>query len=301
MERGAAAPTYAARLREADAELRDAGVPTARLDAEVLLCWAMSAGRAAVYAGLRDEVSPRTDERFAAALARRARREPLAYITGVREFWSLPFAVTPAVLIPRPETELLVETVVAANRGGPLLVCDLGTGSGCIAVAIARALPAARVIALDVDPQALAVARRNVLAHGVADRVELVRADAAEALQCTGRFDVVVSNPPYVTDSERLAPELEYEPRHALRSGADGLDLIRRLIAAAPALLRPGGQLVMEIGHGQEGPVRRLAAAAGLEGVSVEPDLAGAPRALIGHRKTAEGGRPAPARGEEHG
>ncbi len=300
MKRGVEVTTYAARLRAAEAELRDAGVPTPRLDAEVLLCWAAGAGRAALYARLRDEVAPQVEERFAAALARRARREPVAYVTGVREFWSLSFAVTPAVLIPRPETELLVETVVAASGRRPALVCDLGTGSGCIAVAIAHALPAARVIAVDIDPRALAVARRNVLAHRVADRVELVRADGMDTLRA-GRFDVVVSNPPYVTTTERLPPELEYEPRHALRSGVDGLDLIRRLVAATPALLRPGGRLVMELGRGQEGAVRRLAAAAGFGEVSVEPDLAGVPRALIGCRNAAEGGRPAAARVEEHG
>jgi release factor glutamine methyltransferase len=281
-------------LAGAERRLAAAGIDTARLDAEVLLAWAISADRTALYARLHDPVPPMAAARFAGALERRCRREPIAYITGTQEFWSLPFAVSPAVLIPRPETELLVEIVcrllrAAAGLGAtpvsrlpsPVYICDVGTGSGCIAVAIARELARARVTALDVSPDALAVARVNAAAHAVDQRITWVESDLFAVLPADATFDVIVSNPPYLAPGTAVSPELAFEPTAALVAGADGLDAIRRLISAAPSRLRPGGWLVMEIGVAQVDAVLVLAANAGLARVGIEPDLAGIPRALV--------------------
>ena len=278
----ATAPTYAGLLSDAEVVFRAAGVATPRLDAEVLLAMAMAADRAALYARLPEPVPSDIEERFLSAVVRRQGREPVAYITGMREFWSLPFAVTPAVLVPRPETELLVESVlrVLARRAGAT-VCDVGTGSGCVAVAVARAVPAARVVAIDISPEALQVARQNAAALGVSTRVTYTCHDLFEGLRPDTHFDVIVSNPPYVSQQEPLPPELGWEPTVAREAGADGLDVIRRLVDAAAIRLRDGGWLIMEFGVGQEASVRAYATAAGLQIQSVVDDLAGIARVLI--------------------
>lgn len=275
-------PTHAELLRIGEGRLRDAGVDSARLDAEVLLALALGIDRAGLYARLRASVPAATERHFAALLDRRAGREPVAYITGTQEFWSLPFAVTPAVLIPRPETERLVELVsrLSAAAGDALTVCDVGTGSGCVAVAILRELPAARVVAVDISAAAVALAARNAAAHGVADRISVVASDLFDALDPLARFDLIVSNPPYLSPDDPVLPELAFEPSVALVAGADGLAVIRRLIAAAAPRLRAGGWLVMELGCGQEAAVCELAEAAGFEQIDVEPDLAGIPRVV---------------------
>jgi release factor glutamine methyltransferase len=193
--------------------------------------------------------------------------------------------VTPDVLVPRPETELLVETVVglcAEPRERGLTVWDAGTGSGCLAVALARELPRARILATDVSRAALEVARRNAVALQVADRILLACVDLDDGLRTGHRFDVVVSNPPYLAEGEAVPPELDWEPAGALAAGAHGLDVIQRLLRQASSRLRRSGLLVMEMGFGQEAAVRRLAAAAGLVDVSVRADYAGIPRVLIG-------------------
>lgn len=281
MQEVAVERTAADLLRDAAAELAASGVSTPRLDAEVLLGAALGVSRAGLYARLPDVPPGEAAVRFAAAMRRRARREPVAYITGVREFWSLPFAVTPAVLIPRPETELLVEAVRAT---GARAVCELGTGSGCIAVAVARELPAANVVATDCSVEALTVARRNAATFGVGPRVRFVAGDLFAALDPEARFDAVVSNPPYVPETAVLAPELGWEPAGALRGGSDGLAVIRRLVAEAPARLRKNGWLIVEFGDGQAETVRALAEAAGFESVRLQPDLAGVPRVLVARR-----------------
>jgi release factor glutamine methyltransferase len=272
-------------LAAAAPRLAAAGIDSPRLDAEVLLAHALGVARSGLYARLRDAVSTDAGARFDALLARRLRREPVAYLTGVQEFWSLPFAVTPAVLIPRPETELLVDLAVAALRtAGPASILDVGTGCGCIAVALARELPTASLTAVDLSPEALAVARRNAAAHGLAERISFGASDVFAGLARDATFDCIISNPPYLAAGDAAAPELAFEPRAALLAGADGLDVIRRLISGAAARLRPGGRLVMEIGQGQAAVVVGLAAAAGLVEARVVPDLAGIPRALVAQR-----------------
>ena len=308
----------AAWLGAATARLAAAGIDSARLDAEVLLAHALGVGRAGVFARLGDAVDADAAARAEALLARRAAREPVAYLTGTQEFWSLPFAVTPDVLIPRPETELLVELAVRFLRspqpdrlpagegtvtGSALLdrsplpqgegqgegiptpaILDLGTGSGCLAVALARELPAAQVTAVDLSPAALAVARRNAAAHGVGGRIAFVASDLFAALPAAARFDVIVSNPPYLAPGDAVSPELAHEPRGALYAGADGLAVIRPLLAGAAPRLRPGGVLLMELGQGQADAVQALARAAGFAAARVDADLAGIPRALVAQR-----------------
>jgi release factor glutamine methyltransferase len=237
---------------------------------------------------------------FEALVARRERREPTGYIIGHREFWELDIEVDASVLVPRPETELLVEEALSrlspADGRGPDAgpedrtgtarrphIADVGTGSGCIAIALARWLPAAVVTAIDASEAALAVARRNAVRHDVADRVRCLRGDLLEA--AGGPFDAVVSNPPYVPapDIPGLQPEVrDHEPHAALAGGEDGLDLIRRLVPAAAAALRPRGWLLFEFGFGQERGVREIIAAEPrLELVEIRPDLAGIPRVLV--------------------
>ncbi len=272
--------TYASLLQAATARLSAAGIETARLDAEVLLAAALGVGRTELYCRLPDRVAPSGHDRFASNLERRAAGEPTAYLTGEREFWSLAFTVTPDVLIPRPETELLVETAVGLAREHPApVLCDLGTGSGCIAVALAHELPRARIVATDVSAAALGIAARNARGHAVTDRLAFVQGDLLTSLN--RHFDVIVSNPPYIADREPLPPEVEREPGRALRAGRDGLDVIRRLISDAPARLRSGGWMLIEIGSGQADAVRRLALDVGFVSLSLRTDFAGIPRVVV--------------------
>jgi len=299
--------TAAAQLRAATDRLAAAGIDTARLDAEVLLAHALGIGRAALYARLQEEMADAGP--FATYVERRLRREPIAYIVGEQEFWSLPFVVTPDVLIPRPETELIVSAALEGaapsapvgsgrrdsmqqaptERRPPVL--DLGTGSGCIAVALARELPDADVTAVDISPAALAVAKTNAERHGVAERITFLAGDLYEPLQAGATFDLIVSNPPYLAPNDPVSPELAFEPQIALQAGADGLDVIRRLVAGAAARLAPGGRVLIEMGAGQADAVLALANAAGLQNARVERDLAGIPRLLVAEgRGTGRGG-----------
>ena len=279
--------TAAALLRAASERLAAAGIDTARLDAEVLLGHVLGRTRAGLYARLNETVSDEAAPRFAALLDRRARREPVAYLTGEQEFWSLPFIVSPDVLIPRPETELIVSHAIRWRAALPRgqaprerRLLDIGTGSGCLAVVLAREIADAMVTAADISPAALAVARRNAERHGVAERIAFLASDVYAGLPADASFDVIASNPPYLAPGDQRSPELAFEPRAALDAGADGLDVIRRLLAGASARLRPEGQLLVEIGAGQANAVLALADAAGLTG-AVEPDLAGIPRLLV--------------------
>jgi release factor glutamine methyltransferase len=272
-------------LGEAERALDSAGVASPRLDAEVLLAAAMRRDRTGLYAHLADPVCDDVLNRFRAMIRRRERREPVAYITETREFWSLPFIATPAVLIPRPETELIVQAAceLLAGRSDPV-VWDVGTGSGCIAIALACEHPSVRVLATDVSPAALRIARRNAVRHGVDERVQLVCADLFEGISAAADFDLVVSNPPYVPAGAALAKESSYEPQGALRAGDRGLDVIGRLLQGTPSRLRSRAHVVMELGEGQEAAVRQIALASDLAPVEIRRDLAGIPRVLVARR-----------------
>jgi release factor glutamine methyltransferase len=250
-----------------------------RLDAELLLAHVLDAARASVVA--RDErvLTPEEQGDFEHLLARRIAGEPLAYLTGTREFWSLELEVTKDVLVPRPETELLVEWGAALGGGA---IADLGTGSGAIALALARELPAARIVGVDRSPAALAVARRNAAALRLA--VEFVEGSWFEPLAARS-FDLVVSNPPYVAEGDPHLDDLRFEPAMALASGRDGLDALRAIVAGAPARLRSGGWLVVEHGATQGAAVRDLFARAGFADVTTRRDLAGHERATGGRRR----------------
>jgi release factor glutamine methyltransferase len=275
-------PTVGQALAEAIDRLVQARVPEARADAEVLLAFVLGTSRAGLVAGGTRALPPGVGDAFRTLVEGRAARVPLQYLLGEREFWSLPLTVDARVLIPRPETELLVETVLAlAPRARRVL--DLGTGSGAVAVALARELGAARVWASDIDRDALAVARLNVARHAAG--VELIAADLLSAFR-PGSFDVVVSNPPYVTDDEYagLAPEIRcHEPRRALVAGREGLDALRALVETAAEVLLPGGLLAVEMGAGQASAVRAIAAG-GWVGVRTVRDHAGIERVLVANR-----------------
>lgn len=232
----------------------------------------------------RDAAPPDFESRFAPLVERRARREPIAHIVGHREFWNLEFDVTPDVLIPRPETELILEIATELASEGLVWrrIIDVGTGSGCLAVSLAVEFPAARVTAADISSAALAVARGNAMRHGVADRIRFVESNLLENVSDTA--ELIVSNPPYLADGDvaNLQPEVaKYEPRAALAAGPDGLAVIRRLFAAAPARLAAGGRLVVEFGFGQDAEVAALAAAARWRVLDVRRDLQQIPRAIV--------------------
>jgi release factor glutamine methyltransferase len=221
--------------------------------------------------------------RFEALVARRAGREPMARIRGSVHFWDLELAVRPGVLIPRPETETLIDAALGAlpDRAAPLRVLDLGTGSGCLVLTLLHLFAKALGTGLDLSPQALACTRDNAARLGLADRLTLVGGDwrAAPA----GPFDLIVANPPYVAEAElaSLEPEVrEHEPRQALLAGTDGLDAYRALLPVAASRLAPGGLLLLELGLGQAEAVEALAAESGLRVTAVRPDLAGIPRCL---------------------
>lgn len=245
---------------------RKCHIGTPRLDAEILLAHCLGLKRIDLY--LRYDQPLGADERAAykRVVQRRAAREPVALIVGRREFWSLDLAVDPHVLTPRPETEHVVEAALAFLQSNTVspdpLVLDLGTGSGCIAVALAHSFPAARVMASDISRSALATARGNIVRHHLADRVALVAGSGLDMFESTRpRFDLIVSNPPYIpsADIAALPPEVrDYEPRGALDGGDDGLDAYRRIIPAAAVRLRPGGALIMEIGWHQRQAVSLL-------------------------------------------
>lgn len=268
----------------ADARERLAGAANARLDAEVLLCHVLGRPRAWLFAHGDDAVDEAGRTRFEALLERRAAGEPVAYLVGTREFWSLPFEVTPDVLIPRPETELLVEAALERLPADePARVADLGTGSGAIAVAIAHERPLCEVHATELDEAALAVARRNG-ERLVAARVSFHRGSWLEPLN--GRFDVIVSNPPYVAagDPHLSRGDCRHEPAAALSPGGDGLSAIRTIAAEALAYLETSGWLLLEHGYDQGVAVRGILAGNGYRQIETRQDLAGIDRLTLGRR-----------------
>ncbi len=242
-------------LKTAAAALAEAGVEESRLEAELLLRDCLGVSRSKLFLLHDQQVGPECEQRFQELLARRCRREPLQYILGSCEFWSLDFHVSPAVLIPRPETEFLLEHVFSTlgtdQEQTELTILDLCTGSGVIAAVVALEFDRAAVTAVDFSPDALAVARKNFLLHGLAERINLVCADLLTGFRAEHRFDVIVTNPPYVKDCDLtgLEPEVcEWEPRLALSGGRTGMDVINRICAEALHHLKPGGWLFMEIG-----------------------------------------------------
>jgi len=279
-------PLLHERLAEARKTLRGAGIDLeeATIDVEVLARHVLRWDRGQLLTRARDPVPAGFDPAFHLLIARRAAREPIAYIVGTREFWNLDFEVTPDVLIPRPETELLIEEAIECARRRLDVSCaiDVGTGSGCIAVAIAVEFPTARVVATDTSAAALDVARRNARRHGVGGRIEFVQTDVLEGVTRTA--GLILSNPPYIptTDAAGLQPEVaRFEPAEALFAGPDGLDVVRRLLAEAPARLTEDGLLAVEFGFGQEPQVRALAAETGWTVVRVRADLQSIPRVAV--------------------
>lgn len=272
--------TTAAAQLAADPQLRD----NSQRDAELLLLHVTVASRASLIAHPDRELSPEQRARYEDVIARRLRHEPIQYITGQQEFYGLVMVVTPAVLIPRPETEHLVEAVlkqVPADK--ELTIADIGTGSGAIAIALATHLPNARITALDISLKALEVAEANGRKHEVADRIKFLESDLLAAVSDeTAAYNVIVSNPPYValTDRDMLSPEVrDYEPATALFAGQTGLDVYRRLISQAHQALKPGGLLALEIGQGQQDAIRTLLR--GWESVSFVNDLQQIPRVAL--------------------
>ncbi|HLW71402.1 MAG TPA: peptide chain release factor N(5)-glutamine methyltransferase [Candidatus Binataceae bacterium] len=274
-------------IRAAAAALTAAGIESARLDAEILAAAALEIARAQVliFAG---HFPAAAQHRFEAFVARRATREPLAYITGRKEFFSLEFEVNPAVLIPRPETETLVAAALETLRRGKtravMRVLELGIGSGAIAIALAVNEPRVEIVATDISRAALAVAARNAVRHGVADRIRFEPSDLWPAIgDMAARFDLVVSNPPYIVRSElaALAPEIaEYEPLIALDGGADGLDFYRRIAAELHSYLSSDGQLLVEVGADQAAAIISIFEDRSATALSTIKDLAGHQRVV---------------------
>jgi release factor glutamine methyltransferase len=299
-----------AALKEGLAQLRDANVCSFTLAAELLLLHTLGKDRTWLYAH-PDETIPEADaERFYKLLARRAAGEPTQHLTGKQEFWGLDFEVTPDVLIPRPETEHVIEVALArlavreirAGRkqtltGDGLEIIDVGTGSGCIAIALAKDLPGARIMATDISPGALAVARRNARRHAVADRIQFRESNLLDSLasakvstldtSLVRSSDLIVSNPPYIGRNERetLEPEVrDHEPELALYGGEEGYELYAELIAQAAHHLAHGGLLVLELGHNSLPAVEPLLDLPNWTNVGVTKDLAGIDRVLAAER-----------------
>jgi len=281
-------------LKKGLAQLREAQVPSFTLAAELLLLYVLKRDRTWLYAHPEEQVSTADAKRFSALIERRANGEPTQHLTGKQEFWGLEFEVSPDVLIPRPETEHVIEVALdrlavrelRAGRkqtptGEGLLIADIGTGSGCIAIALAKELPAATIYATDISGPALAVAYRNAMRHNVADRVRFLEGNLLDKV--TEQFDVIVSNPPYVgrREVDKLAREVrDREPEIALYGGEEGYELYAGLIAQTAVHLKPSGILILELGHNSLPAVQPLLEAPAWTNVAVTNDLAGIPRVI---------------------
>src|SRR6266705_1419777 len=306
-------------LKQGLAQLRETHIPSHTLAAELLLLHVLGRDRTWIYSHPDEKISSADADRYFALIARRAAGEPTQHLTGKQEFWGLEFAVTPDVLIPRPETEHVIEVALdrlglreiracrqQKSSGESLRIADVGTGSGCIAIALAKELPRAAIYATDISGAALAVARRNAASHGVAGRICFLESNLLDSLRAgeqyavplhstartTGMhesrsFDLIVSNPPYVgrREAAMLTREVrEHEPEIALYGGEEGYELYADLIAQAAAHLKPGGILVLELGHNSLPAVRPLLEARAWTDVGVTNDLAGVPRVLAAER-----------------
>ena len=266
-------------------------VESPRLAAERLLAHAMGCERIDLYTRFQETLPGETVARYRELVRRRAAREPIQHVLGATEFWSLEIKCDRRALVPRPETEGVVQGALDLLRKiADPAVADIGTGTGCIAVALVKELNAANIVASDMSSEALALAAENLAAHGLRDRVRLIEGDLvapfreAGLLEC---FDAVVSNPPYIADYEmtRLMPEVrDFDPPLALRGGPDGLDVIRRLAAETPALLKPGGRLIVEIGQGQLESTGAILRESGWTIERTLPDAAGIPRVVAACR-----------------
>jgi release factor glutamine methyltransferase len=278
-------------LNEAIRQLNTAGVETPRLDAEVIFSHVLDQDRSWLYAHSHDIMSIELRDRLTPLIQRRAAREPVAYILGQREFFGLTFEVTPAVLIPRPETELLVEEALRLVRNQTAaklgFIVDVGTGSGCIVVTLAVHLPQAQFVAVDLSAEALIVARRNAQRHGVLDRIQFVQGDLLAGIG--GPLPLIVSNPPYIAENElpALAPEIiDYEPLLALTDHSTGLSVIERLLLAAVDRLGSEGALLIELGAGQGSGVLDMAQSLWpTVSLQILKDLAGHDRLLVGQKR----------------
>lgn len=264
------------------------GVNEGRREAGSLLAHTLSRDRAFLLTHAEDPLTPEQVEVFRALVARRAAGEPLQYITGRQEFFKLDFEVTPDVLIPRPETEIIVEVGLELLKDDPgHYFAEVGTGAGCIAISLLYELPDATAVAIDVSPAALRVAKRNAERHGVSERLRLLESDCFSAIEAIGSFALIASNPPYVSDDELkdLQREVRHEPRAALAGGVDGLSIIRRLLREARPFLRSGGHLVFEIGFGQSEAVEQLIDRHAWKLLERREDLQGIPRTFVLQKK----------------
>ena len=272
-------------VTEASQILQQAGVAEARLEAASLLGHVMRCGRGYIITHAGDLLSPELSTRFNELTDRRTKGEPLQYITGHQPFFHLDFEVTPDVLIPRPETELLVETaldLIPADEEAS--ICDVGTGSGCIAISLLHERPRARALGLDISPAALSVARRNAARVPVSDRLLLAASDCFASVRNSPLFSTIVSNPPYVAEGALAALPREvrdHEPRLALAAGGDGLAVIRRLLQQAPDVLAKNGYFLFEIGFDQDQAVTELIDTARWELLGIHKDLQGIPRTVM--------------------
>jgi len=285
--------TIAEAIQRAAARLSAHKIDHARLDAEVLLGHALRRDRAWILIHMQDRLDNQGRLSYENAINRRSVREPLQYITGLQEFWGLPFIVTPDVLIPRPETELVVEAAVRMGKTAatPVFV-DLCTGSGCIAVSLAKEHPQARIFATDRSGAALEIARRNARQNGVADRIQFLEGDLFIPLSgadLIGHIDVLTANPPYIRMDELpdLQPEVrDFEPEIALIAGRSGTEIAERIIHAAPTYLRAGGSLIMEMGLGQAEALRKFIEHTDrYHAIEILKDLAGIERVVVAKKK----------------
>ena len=271
-------------LQEGAQILRDSAVVEAQREAGSLLGHVLGRDRSFVITHAQDQLEPQPHVIFRNLITRRAGGEPLQYLTGHQEFFKLDFEVSPGVLIPRPETELIVEIALEFCRNDPApLLADIGTGSGCIAISLVHELPAAVAVATDISLAALNVAQRNAERHRVLRRLTLVESDCFSQVQVAEPFSLITSNPPYVTDDElrRVQREVTFEPRAALAGGPDGLAVIRRLLVEARPFLRSGGHLVFEIGFGQSNAVEQLIDSRVWKLLEIHKDLQGIPRTFV--------------------
>ena len=277
-------------LTQAVQQLEDAAVGSPRLNAEMLLMFVLGVGRAYLYGHPERELTSQEEDSYAEAIAERARGVPAQYIIGHQEFWGLDFLVTPAVLIPRPETEHIVEAALELAQGieRPRIV-DVGTGSGCIALALAHELSRAEIDAVDISAEALEIAKANAVRLQLAARVNFREGNLLEGFE-TPEFDLVVSNPPYVGECEADKVQAEvrkFEPHVAVFGGPLGTEVVTRLLEQAHRALKPGGHVLVEIGFSQSEKVREMAAA--FEDVHFVEDLQGIPRVLVGKKKVVSG------------
>jgi release factor glutamine methyltransferase len=280
--------TIRSAIKEGAATLNRAGVEGPRNEANLLLMHVLDRDRTFLLAHDDEQLSLNQVDQYQSLVARRAGGYPLQYLTGHQEFFQLDFEVTPDVLIPRPETELIVEAgiEILQDKAAPWFA-DLGTGSGAIAISLLQELPTARAIAVDVSAAALEVAKRNAERHEVIDRVRLIKSDLFSAIDSNQRFDLIVSNPPYVpaNDLDGLQREVRHEPLAALDGGGDGLAVIRALLKEAPDFLSPRGHLVFEIGFNQHEVVKTTIDHAVWQLIELRKDLQGIPRTVVLQRR----------------